>query len=57
MPAATQDADGRDEDLTVGRILVLLQEALEIADELDDRPEIGARLQGLIDSLENPFAE
>lgn len=52
MPAAIQGADGRDIDLTVDHALSLLQEALGIVDHLGDCPEIGARLQHVIDCLE-----
>jgi len=53
MPAAIQGADGPEEVYTVARALLLLKEALEIVDQLGERPEVGARLQGVIDSLED----
>lgn len=52
MPAAKQDADGLHEKSTVGHALDLLERALEIIDHWGDCPEIGARLQHVIDSVE-----
>jgi hypothetical protein len=52
MPAASQDADGQHDERTVGDVLILLERALEIIDQWGDCPEVGARLQHVIDSLE-----
>ena len=52
MPSesAAEDASGSTTD--VERILALLNEALEAVDDLDLSPEIGARLQEVISSIE-----
>lgn len=52
MPAASQDADGRQQDRSVERVVSLLQESLGIIDDWGDCPEIGARLQHVIDCVE-----
>jgi hypothetical protein len=52
MTAATQDAGGSSIGPTVGRVLSLLQQALQMLDEMGDCPELGARLQEVIDALE-----
>lgn len=50
MPA-TLGGDGPSRDDRLERAIALLDEALGILDELDDYPEIGARLHGLIEDL------
>lgn len=52
MPAANQGADDSPDDVTVDRALTLLEQALEIVDRWGDCPAIGARLQQVIDDLE-----
>ena len=51
MPAANQGADHPSGDERHERALALLVEALRILDTDDDVPELGARLQGIIDDL------
>ena len=51
MPAA-QDTNGVPGAGRVARLLALLREALELVDELDSSPEIGARLQEVITAVE-----
>lgn len=41
----------------VGRAVSLLQEALGILDSMDDRPDVAARLQDVIDRLTNTAAD
>lgn len=52
MPAAGQGADDSPEDWSVDRALVLLEQALEIVDRWGDCPAIGARLQQVLDEVE-----
>jgi hypothetical protein len=52
MPAASQGADDSSEDFTVDRVLELLEQALEIVDRWGDCPAIGARLQQVLDEVE-----
>ena len=52
MPAASQGADGSPEDWTVDRALLLLEQALQIIDQWGDCPAIGARLQQVVDEVE-----
>jgi hypothetical protein len=52
MPAASQGADDSSEDFTVDRALALLEQALEIVDRWGDCPAIGARLQQVVDEVE-----
>jgi hypothetical protein len=49
---ASPDAAGPNEDRTVERVLLLLSDALKIIDDWDDCPDIGARLQHVIDCVE-----
>lgn len=51
MPAATQGADDSSRDERIRRAITLLSEALSFLDELEEFPELGARLQGLIEDL------
>jgi hypothetical protein len=50
--SADAEGNGATPEENLGRALALLQEVLEIVDSIDAPPEIGARAQGLIDSLE-----
>jgi hypothetical protein len=50
--AASYGADDSPEDWTVDRALVLLEKALNIVDRWGDCPAIGARLQQVVDELE-----
>ena len=52
MPAASHGTDDSPEDWTVDRALVLLEQALEIVDRWGDCPAIGARLQQVLDDIE-----
>jgi hypothetical protein len=52
MPAGTQDADDLSEDWTIERALALLEQALEIIDHRTAPPEIGARLQEIIEQVQ-----
>ena len=53
MPAASPEADGSLRQQRIQRSILLLEEALQIIDELEDFPEIGARLHGLVESLKD----
>ena len=50
--SAVQETDGTSASPSLERALALLTEALEIVDALELSPEIGARLQEVITSLE-----
>ena len=50
--AASHSADDSPEDWTVDRALVLLEKALQIVDRWGDCPAIGARLQQVVDEIE-----
>ena len=52
MPAASQGADDRSDRWSVDRAILLLEEALEIVDHWGDCPAIGARLQQVVDEIE-----
>ena len=52
MSAVSQDADGPSEDWTAQRAILLLEQALEIIDRWGDSPAIGARLQQIIDDVQ-----
>ena len=52
MPAAVQGAEDLPEDWTAERALELLEQALEIIDHWGDCPAIGARLQQVVDEVE-----
>ena len=49
---ASPNASDPQENRTVERALLLLEEALHIVDEWGDCPDIGARLQHVIDCVE-----
>lgn len=51
MPATTREADGSSRQTRVLRAVALMEEALQIIDDLEDYPEVGARLHGLVESL------
>jgi len=52
MPAAIQGAQDLPDNWTVERALELLEQALEIVDHWGDCPSIGARLQQVVDDVE-----
>ena len=52
MAAASQGADTMAEDWSVERALALLEQALQIVDRWGDSPAIGARLQQVVDEVE-----
>jgi len=49
---ASPDAAGPNQDRTVEHVLLLLGDALSIIDDWDDCPDIGARLQHVIDCVD-----
>jgi hypothetical protein len=49
---ASPNAGGPQENRTVERALLLLEDALQIIDEWGDCPDIGARLQHVIDCVD-----
>ena len=53
MSAVGQDADGPSDDWTVERALMLLEQALEIIDHWANCPAIGARLQEVIEGVQD----
>lgn len=56
MPAATQGADDSSRDERLQRAITLLSQALSLIDQLEEYPELGARLQGLIEDLRDTGA-
>jgi hypothetical protein len=52
MPAASQGAEDSPEDWSSDRALSLLEQALEIIDRWGDSPAIGARLQQVLEDVE-----
>lgn len=52
MSASDEEADGSSRVIKLRRAISLLEEALQVVDDLQDYPEVGARLAGLIESLE-----
>ena len=48
---ASPESNGPHEDRTIERVLLLLGDALQIVDDWEDCPEIGARLQHVIDCV------
>lgn len=50
MAAATQEAEGLSHD-PAGELLAFLQRALTLLDENGTRPDLGARVQEVIDAL------
>ncbi|MCH8614868.1 hypothetical protein LZ016_01940 [Sphingomonas sp. SM33] len=55
MAAANQDADQTSNQAPLDRALSMLVEALQILDAQEVPPELGARLQGVIEDL-NDYA-
>ena len=55
MPA-TEGGDGQSRDDRLEHAIALLDQALGMIDELDEHPEIGARLHGLIEDLRKDSA-
>ena len=51
--SAVQDSNDTASDRSVNRAIALCAEALEICDALDVTPEIGARLQEVINALQD----
>lgn len=51
MPAVNKEADQLPVDAPLGRAVALLVDALQILDDYDFSPEIGARLQEVIETL------
>lgn len=52
MPVGSQGAEGPSDDWTVERAILLLEQALEIIDHWAGSPEIGARLQEIIEQVQ-----
>lgn len=52
MPAASQGVDEQQDDWSEERALRLLEQALEIVDHWNDNPALGARLQQVVDEIE-----
>lgn len=52
MPVANRGAQDLSDDWTIDRALQLLEQALEIVDHWGDCPAIGARLQQVVDEVE-----
>lgn len=52
MPANDLDAENLAPDPTLARVLSLLEDALQELDSLGSYPEAGARLQQIIDEVE-----
>lgn len=52
MAAANQESGDSHGETNVARALALLAQALHILDEIGSRPDLGARLQDVIESLE-----
>lgn len=57
MPASMQDVDPLPHCVEMQRAIALLNEALDIIDDFADRPDIGARLQHVLDSLRGECTE
>lgn len=51
MSTAAKMAADPSREMRLERALILLNEALHIIDDVGNRPEVGARLQHVIDSL------
>lgn len=56
MPASMQEVDPSPR-CALQRAISLLKEALNIVDEFGDRPDIGARLQHVVESLQEECFE
>lgn len=57
MPASMQEVDRLPRCVQMERVIALLSEALNIVDDLADRPDIGARLQHVLESLLETWSE
>ncbi|GAA4747527.1 hypothetical protein GCM10023264_11580 [Sphingomonas daechungensis] len=57
MPAVSQEADDPSEDWTMQRALALLEQALVIIDRWDASPAVGARLQQVIEDVQELSAQ
>jgi hypothetical protein len=57
MPASMQEVDRMPRSVQVERVITLLNEALDLVDDLADRPDFGARLQHVLDSLREECTE
>lgn len=57
MPASMQDVERLPRCVQVERAINLLNEALNIVDDLADRPDIGARLQHVLETLREECTE
>jgi hypothetical protein len=57
MPASMQDVDPLPRYVEMQRAIHLLSQALDIIDDVADRPDIGARLQHILDSLQQECTE
>jgi hypothetical protein len=57
MPASMQDVDPLPRCAEMQRAIHMLNEALDIIDGVADRPDIGARLQHVLDSLRQECTE
>jgi hypothetical protein len=49
---ASPNASGPQEDRTAERVILLLEDALQIVDHWGDCPDVGARLQHVIECVE-----
>lgn len=54
MTASTEEADPSPREMRIDDVLPLLNKALEWIDALGTRPDIGARLQHVIDLISPP---
>lgn len=57
MPAASDGAGQSASEQRIHHVLSLLAEALRVLDDGDEFPDVGARLQQIIDILENRSAQ
>ena len=57
MQASTQEAGQSPHYPRLDRAIALLSEALNIIDEIAERPDIGARLQHVLDELRDECFE
>ena len=51
MSAATSDGDRSTDDERVARLIILLEQAIGIVDELGDWHDVGARLYEVMDAV------
>jgi hypothetical protein len=57
MMTQFQHAEGDRRHRLLAELVAAVQSSLSILDELDDLPDIGARLQNIIDDLEAEMAQ